>query len=240
MSNGHNPAASPVAGHRAPSQNPGSSATTGETATQDGSPTTDRRYETRLEIAEAATVIIEAIKASADGGITADDLLDRLDKVQKVEATAEQAFPSQIFARAYRCGGYRDGIRDLVFARYCGAGNDGYTQVIITSFLHWSTFSAINDGDSITRYLDRTNAFTISQIAEHLKALGYHGRGIVVGQSIVLGLPTPLVHTGFTHDGAAPVIAVGHRPEIPPPGFPPTPSAAVIEIRLYFPGRVLE
>lgn len=206
---------------------------------QDGAPTLERSYETKLEIAQVAGVITEALKASADGSITADQLLAGLINVVGTNAGVEQGFPSRISATALRCGAARDGVQRVVNASYCKAGGGEYTEILITSFLHWSSLAEISDRDSFTRYIDRTNAFTIGAIAERLEALGYRDLGIVEGQRMLLGFPTPLVHTAFAHDGAVPLIVVGHRPVNPLPSAAPILPPAVIQFRLYFPGRAI-
>ena len=228
-----------IAADRARAVHPATPLTTGDISMQDGSTTLERSYETKLEIAQVAGVITEAIKASADGSITVDQLLDGLISVVGTHAGAEQGFPSGISATVLRCTAPRDGIQRVVNASYCKTGSGEYTEILITSFLLWSSLAEIGDRDSFTRYIDRTNAFTIGAIAERLEALGYRNLGIVEGQGMLLGFPTPLVHSGFVHDRGAPLIVVGHRPVNPLPSAAPILPPAVIQFRMYFPGRAI-
>lgn len=200
-----------------------------------GSPITERLFENSVEIDQAADVITKAIGASVHGGVTAEQVIDALNaRAAESGSPGGQSFPSRMVATVYSCGPAYDNIKRLVIARYCRGGHGGYTEVLITSFLHWSSFEKINDRESISRYLDRTNAFTIGQIGGRLEALGYRNLGVVQGQIIFMGLPTPLVHTGFMGGSGAPLIVVGHRPEVPPPGATRVLPPSVIELRLYF------
>lgn len=195
----------------------------------------ERRFETNLELFQIAPFVIANLGNRAKPG-GAGKLAALIEASKAAPAASDPSFPSQVVISTRACGQADGALRQWAEARFCKAGATRYDELRIETFARWRTTVEVPCSDCVTRYMQRLNAFTIDGLAASLRTAGYTGLGIIEGQRMAGEFRSPLVHSGFSRDGA-PLIAASHRPLTDAAGRPADLAPAIFQLQLYFPAN---
>lgn len=195
---------------------------------------TERRFETNLELHQIIPLLIERLDRVATPGGAAT-LAEFIEAAGARSAASNPPFPSQVVVSTRACGRADGTLRQWAETRFCKPGVTRYDELRIETFARWRTTTEVQCSDCVTQYIQRLNALTIDVLATRLGAAGYTGIGIVEGQTGVGAFRSLLLHSGFFRDAAAPLLAASHRPLLDSAGQPASLPPAVFQLQIYFP-----
>lgn len=193
----------------------------------------ERRFETNLELFQIPRLVIEHLDGAATPSAAA--LAALIEAAGNTSEASNPPFPSQVVVSTRACGRADGTLRQWAETRFCKPGVTRYVELRIETFARWRTTTGVSCSDCVARYFQRLNSLTIGAVTTRLDAAHYSPLGVVEPQMEVGPFPSPLVHSGFVRDAAAPLIAVSHRPLVDRSGRPADLPPAVFQVQLYFP-----